>query len=65
MKVFVVYECAIIEYEECVRVMGVFSSEEKAEAARREYENWSKSSRWRHEYHYEDFDVDELWQGRL
>ena len=65
MKVFVVYECTIIEYEECVRVMGVFSSEEKAESARREYENWSKGSKWRHEYYHEDFDVDELWEGRV
>ena len=39
MKVYVVYEYAVIEYEERVRNMGVFSSIEKAEAAIKEYEN--------------------------
>ena len=62
MKVYVVYEYAVIEYEECVRNMGVFSSEDKAKKAIKDYEEWSKDSRWRHEYNYEEFEVDKLWE---
>lgn len=36
MKVYVVWEYAVIEYEECFRNMGVFSSEEKAKEAVKE-----------------------------
>lgn len=65
MKVYVVYECAVIEYEECVRNMGVFSSVEKAKAAIKDYEKSSASSTWRHEYHYEEFELDKTWEDRL
>ena len=30
MKVYIVMDYAVIEYEECTQVMGVFSSEDKA-----------------------------------
>ena len=65
MKVYVVYEYAVIEYEECVRNMGVFSSIEKAEAAIKEYEAWSAGSKWRHEYHYEEFKFDKIWEDHI
>ena len=62
MKVYVVVEFAVIEYEECTRVMGVFSSENKAKEAIKDYEEWSKDSRWRHEYSYEEYEVDQIWE---
>lgn len=62
MKVYVVYEYAVIEYEECFRIMGVFSSEDKVKEAIKDYEEWSKDSRWRHEYNYEEYEVDQLWE---
>lgn len=58
MKVYVVTECACIEYEEYTNVMGVFSSEDKAKEAIKDYEKWSKDSRWRHDYSYEEYEVD-------
>ena len=63
MKVYVVYEYAVIEYEECVRNMGVFSSVEKAKAAIKEYEEDTKKWKNRHEYHYEEFELDQIWEG--
>ena len=62
MKVYVVVEYAVIEYEECTRVMGVFSSEAKAKDAIKDYEEWSKDSSWRHEYNYEEYEVDQIWE---
>jgi uncharacterized protein YfcZ (UPF0381/DUF406 family) len=44
MKVYIVMEYAVIEYEECTQVMGVFSSEDKAKEAIAEYTKWSKDS---------------------
>ena len=62
MKAYVVVEFAVIEYEECTRVMGVFSSVDKAEAAIKEYEKETEDSRWNHEYAYEEFEVDNVWE---
>lgn len=62
MKVYVVYEFAVIEYEECFRIMGAFSSEEKAKAAIKDYEKGSANAKWRHEYHYEEFELDKTWE---
>ncbi len=62
MKVYVVIEYAVIEYEECVRAVGVFSSIEKAKAAIVEYEEDSKRWKARHEYHWEEFDIDKVWE---
>ena len=61
MKVYVVVEYAVIEYEECTRVMGVFSSVDKAAEAVVEYEKEATDSRWRYEYSYEDYELDSLW----
>lgn len=61
VKVYVVIEYADIEYEECVRVMGVFSSVEKAKSAIRAYEKWSADSKWHHEYDYEEYELDVVW----
>lgn len=63
MKVYVVYEYAVIEREECVRNMGVFSSEDKAAKAVVEYEKWSVDSSYRHEYQYEEFELDQIWEA--
>ena len=62
MKVYVVVEFAVIEYEECTEVMGVFSSEAKAKEAIAEYENNTKGSRWRHEYNYFEYELDQVWE---
>ncbi len=62
MKVYIVIECAVIEYEECTRVMGVFSSEDKAKEAIVEYTEWSKDFKWRHEYSYSECEVDQVWE---
>lgn len=62
MKVYVVMEYAVIEYEECTRLMGVFSSEAKASEATAEYTKWYKDSRWRHEYNYIECEVDPVWE---
>ena len=62
MKVYVVTECAVIDYEEYTNVMGVFSSKEKAKEAIEVYKDWSKDSRWRHDYSYEEVEVDKIWE---
>ena len=62
MKVYAVLEYSIIEYEECVKLAGIFSSIEKAEAAILEYEEDAK--RWDHhiEYYYEECELDKVWE---
>ncbi len=62
MKVYVVYEYAVIEYEERFRIMGVFSSEDKAQGAIREYEKHVEGSRHRFEYAYEEYELDQVWE---
>lgn len=60
MKVYVVYEYAVIEYEERFRIMGVFSDEDLAGDAVREYEKEADDS---HEYQYEEFELDKIWES--
>ena len=62
MKVYVVWECAVIEYEECFRNMGVFSSTEKAEAAIKEYEEIAECYTGHFEYNYEELELDLVWE---
>ena len=63
MKVYVVYEHAVIEYEECVRNMGVFSSIEKAKEAIEDYEDIAELYEEDYEYNYEEFELDTVWTG--
>lgn len=63
MKVYVVWEYAVIEYEERVRNMGVFSSIEKAEAAIKEYGEISEAYKEHFEYNYEEFELDTVWES--
>lgn len=60
MKVYVVMEYAVIEYEECTRVMGVFSSVDTAAEAVVEYEKEAADSCWHYEYFYEEYELDSL-----
>lgn len=62
MKVYIVWECAVIEHEERVRNMGVFSSIEKAEAAIKEYEEIAEAYKEHFEYNYEEFELDTIWE---
>lgn len=61
MKVYVVYEHAVIEYEDCVRNMGVFSSEAKAKEAIEDYEDIAELYKEDYEYNYEEFELDTIW----
>jgi hypothetical protein len=63
MKVYVVWEYAVIEYEERVRNMGVFSSIEKAEAAIKEYTEIAECYKEHFEYNYEEFELDTVWES--
>ena len=62
MQVYVVWEYAIIEHEEYVRNMGVFSSVEKAKAAIKEYEEIAEGYKGHFEYCYEKFELDTVWE---
>lgn len=60
MKVCVVYEYAVIAYEERFRIMGgVFSDEDQAGATIREYEKEADDSC---EYQYEEFELNKIWE---
>lgn len=61
MRVYVVWEYAVIEYEERVRNMGVYSSIEKAEAVIKEYEEIAEVYKEHFEYNYEEFELDTVW----
>jgi hypothetical protein len=63
MKAYVVWECAVIEYEERIRNMGVFSSEDKAKAAIKEYEEIAEAYKEHFEYNYEEFELDTIWES--
>lgn len=58
MKVYVVIEYAVIEYEECYNTMGVYSSKEKARTAIEEYKEVAKEWKHRTEYSYHEFELD-------
>ena len=62
MQVYVVWEYAVIEYEERIRNKGVFSSIEKAEAAIKKYEEAAESYLKNFEYCYEEFELDKVWE---
>lgn len=61
-RVYVVWEYAVIEYEERIRNMGVFSSIEKAEAAIKEYEEIAEAYQEDFDYNYEEFELDTVWE---
>lgn len=64
MKVYVVYECRIVEHEESFGVISVHSSEEKAKEAVAEYE--AVSAGWvngRAEYGIEEYKLDSSYYG--
>lgn len=63
MKVYVVWEYAVIAHEERVRNMGVFSSIEKAEAAIKEYAEIAECYKEHFEYNYEEFELDTVWES--
>ena len=67
MKVYVVYEYMVIEYEECFRIMSVHSSEDNAKKAIAEYEERAKKWKERADYSFEEYAVDksyyEDWNG--
>jgi hypothetical protein len=62
MKVYVVMETAVIAHEEYERLMGVFSSEAKANEAMEEYKRLVNDSCWSYEYYWIDCEVDSLWE---
>ena len=62
MKVYVVLEEATVAGEEYERLMGVFSSDEKACEAAKVYEQNVKDSCWRYTYIWVEREVDEIWQ---
>ena len=62
MKVYVVMEEATIAYEEYERLMGVFSTEAKANEAIEEYKRHVNDSCWRHEYYCVEREVDKIWE---
>jgi hypothetical protein len=62
MKVFVVYECRVAEYEESYGVMSIHSSEAKAKEAITEYEKaaagWKNA---RADYSIEEYELDSIY----
>ncbi len=62
MKVYVVMETAVIAHEEYERLMGVFSTEAKANGAIEEYERRVNDSCWSYAYYSVEREVDELWE---
>jgi hypothetical protein len=59
MKVYVVWEYAVIEYEERFRIMSVHSSEVNAKEAIAGYEEVAKQwKKCRAEYSYEEYALD-------
>ena len=62
MKVYIVMEEATIAGEEYERLMGVFSTEAKANEAIEEYTRYVNDSGWHYEYYWVERKVDEMWQ---
>lgn len=58
MKVYVVYEYAVIEYEECFGLMSVHSSKVEAKKAIANYQELAKKWKHRAEYSYQEFELD-------
>ena len=62
MKVYVVMEEATIAFEEYERVMGVFSSNEKASEAAQEYQQRVNDFCWTYKYYWIEREVDQIWE---
>ena len=62
MKVYVVMEEVTIAGQDCERVMGVFSSNEKASEAAYEYKQHVNDSCWTYKYYWIEREVDEIWK---
>ena len=62
MKVYVVMEEVTIAGQDYERVMGVFSSNEKASEAAKEYKQHVYNSCWHYEYYCIECEVDQLWE---
>ena len=62
MKVYVVIEEVTIAGQDCERVMGVFSSDEKASEAAYKYKQHVNDSCWTYKYYWIEREVDEIWQ---
>ena len=60
MKVYVVYESAIVEHEEHTRIMEVFSSVDEAVEAVVEYETLYEDSSQHHEFYYRYYELDNM-----
>ena len=65
MKVYVVMEEATIAFEDYERVMGVFSSEEKASEAAYKYAQRVKDSCWHHSYYWIEREIDKIWEDMI
>jgi hypothetical protein len=48
--------------QDCERLMGVFSSNEKASKAAKEYELRVNDSCWTYKYYWIEREVDQLWE---
>jgi hypothetical protein len=62
MKVYIVMEEVTIAGQDCERVMGIFSSNEKASEAAKEYEQHVNDSCWAYKYYWIEREVDEVWE---
>ena len=63
MTVYVVMEEVTIAGQDCEKVMGVFSSNEKAALAAYEYKQRVNDSRWTYKYYWIERDIDQIWQA--
>lgn len=58
MKVYVVYEYMVVEYEECFKIMSVHSTKTKAKEAIAKYEEITKKwTKGRIEYGFEEYEM--------
>ena len=62
MKVYVVIEEVTIAGQDCKRVMGVFSSDEKASEAAYKYKQHVNDSCWTYKYYWIEREVDQIWE---
>ena len=58
MKVYVVMERSYIDSEEIINIMGIFSSEEKANSALAQFEEDAFDNQ---EYEYIEYELDKTW----
>lgn len=62
MKVYVVIEEVTIAGQDYEKVMGVFSSDEKASEAAYEYKQHVNDSCWTYKYYWIEREVDQIWE---